>query len=47
MAKYFRIDGKVARAAIAEGEYKDFYWYLEMFPIEKQFMYLIAVLMNY
>jgi hypothetical protein len=25
MAKYFRIDGKVARAAIAEGEYKDFY----------------------
>jgi hypothetical protein len=24
MAKYFRIDGKVARAAIAKGEFQDF-----------------------
>ena len=24
MAKYFKIDGKVARAAIAKGEYQDF-----------------------
>ena len=24
MAKYFQIDGKVARAAIAKGEYQDF-----------------------
>lgn len=24
MARYFRIDGKVARAAIAKGEYQDF-----------------------
>ena len=24
MAKYFQIDGKVARAAIAQGEYQDF-----------------------
>ena len=24
MAKYFDIDGKVARAAIAKGEYEDF-----------------------
>jgi hypothetical protein len=24
MASYFKIDGKVARAAIAQGEYKDF-----------------------
>jgi hypothetical protein len=48
MARYFRIDGKVARAAIAKGEYQDFFYScLKKYPIVKLFMYLIVIHMNY
>lgn len=29
MAIFFQIDGKVARAAIAEGEYQDFFTFIK------------------
>jgi hypothetical protein len=33
MAIFFQIDGKVAIAAIAGGEYQDFYFYQKRYPI--------------
>lgn len=49
MARYFQIEGRVARSAIAKGEYQDFLLVVKNVPLpfgEKQFTYLIVIHMN-
>jgi hypothetical protein len=47
MARFFNIDGKIARADIAKGEYQDFILITKKkYLLEKQFMYLIVVHIN-
>jgi len=46
MAKYFQIDGNVARAAIARGDYIDFLLVVKKVSNRKLFMYLITIHMN-
>lgn len=48
MARYFQIDGKVARTAIAKGEYQDFLLVFKyVSDPEKQFTYLIVIIKNF
>jgi len=43
MGKYFKIDGKVVRAALTKGEFQDFLLIIKEISNRKQFTYLIAI----